>query len=67
MCCLELRLKRTVESVVARANMSAQGTVIEQAFPSADLISSMTSNPQVELQLGFDLFSPMHHNPALST
>lgn len=50
-------LTRTVESLAARAMISAQETVLGHSCSSADLISSITSNPRTEFLLGFDPFS----------
>lgn len=47
----------TVESLAARAIMSAQDTVLGHSFSNADLISSITSNPRAEFWFGTDLFS----------
>ncbi|CAA6673052.1 unnamed protein product [Spirodela intermedia] len=50
-------LTRTVESLAARARMSAQETVLGHSLSSAALISSTTSNPLMELRLGLESFS----------
>ena len=51
------RLTITVESLAAKAMISAQDTVLGQCCSSADLISSKTSNPRAELRFGLDRFS----------
>lgn len=50
-------LTRTVESLAARARMSAQETVPGHSLSSAALIWSTTSNPLTELRLGLESFS----------
>ena len=47
----------TVESLAAKAMISAQETVLGHSFSSADLILSITSNPRTEFLFGFELFS----------
>lgn len=47
----------TVESLAARAKISAQETVSGHSCSKACLISSMSSNPRAESRLGFDRFS----------
>ena len=47
----------TVESLAARAKISAQETVSGHSCSNACLISSMTSKPRAEFRLGFDRFS----------
>lgn len=48
---------KTVESLAARARMSAQDTVCGHSLSKAHLISSITSNPLAEFMFGFDPFS----------
>ena len=50
-------LTSTVESLAAMAKISAQETVRGQAFSSADLISSITSNPRTDFLFGTEFFS----------
>ena len=54
--CVGIRT-RTMESLAAKAKISAQETVCGQVVSNAALISSMTSNPRTELLLGMDPFS----------
>lgn len=54
---LNLELTRTVESLAARAMISAQDTVLGHSFSIADLTSSITSKPRAEFLFGLDLFS----------
>ncbi|KAK6924426.1 Phospholipase-like [Dillenia turbinata] len=54
---VNMMITRTVESLAARANISAHETVAGQHSSSADFISSMTSNPRAEFLLGIDIFS----------
>lgn len=56
---------RTVESLAARARMSAQDTVSGHSTSNADLISSITSNPLAEFRFGLDRFS-LRKAPVLS-
>lgn len=49
----------TTESLALTATISAQDTTPGQAFSTAVLIMSMTSNPLSELMFGFAVFSPV--------
>lgn len=49
----------TVESLAARAKISAQETVSGHSCSKAFFISSMSSKPRAEFRLGFDRFSLM--------
>lgn len=48
------------------ANTSAQETTPGQAFSTADLMLSMTSNPRAELRLGTAFFSPVKEDVSSS-
>lgn len=50
---------KTTESRAVMASISAQETAPGQAFSTADLMLSMTSNPRAELRLGTAFFSPV--------
>jgi len=52
-------LTRTTESLAAIASISAHETVCGHVASTALLISSITSNPLIELRLGTAVFSPL--------